>query len=152
MIDGPRRGEDIAPVIAESVLFEIEIIASGRHELPHARSLGRGDRLRVEGAFDVGEQGQLGWHAPALQFLDDMEQVFARTLGHALHVFGAGGIPLFPVLHQFVLQVGHGKATANAVPQVGGGGQRRHFAACGLAGRDGAQRPVGDDGGVVGSA
>jgi hypothetical protein len=136
---GPRRGEDIAPVIAESVLLEIEIIAGGRHELPHARSLGRGDRLRVERAFNVGQQGQLGWHAPALQFLDDMEQVFARALGHALHVFGAGGIPLFPVLHQFVLQVGHGKATADAIPQVGRREQGHHLLARRLGGSDGPQ-------------
>ena len=71
------RGEYVAPVIAESVLFEIEIIARGGHELPHARSLGRGNRLRVEGAFNIGQQRQLGRHAPAFQFFDDMEQVLA---------------------------------------------------------------------------
>ena len=149
---GAGRGEHIAAVVAKGVLLEVEIIAGGGHELPHAGGLGAGHRLWVEGTLDVGQQRQFGGHAPQFELFNNVEQVFAGTLGHALHVIGAAGIPLLAVLHQFVLQVGHGKAPANAVPQVGGGGQRRHFAACGLAGRDRAQRPVGDDGGVVGSA
>ena len=34
--------------IAKNILFEIEVLACGGHELPHASRLGRRDRLRVE--------------------------------------------------------------------------------------------------------
>ncbi len=141
--------EHIAAVVAKGVLLEVEIIAGGRHELPHTGGLGAGHGLRVERALDVGQQCQLGRHATAFQLFNDVEQVFAGPLGHALHVVGAAGVPLLAVLHQFVLQVGHGKAAANAFPQVGGGGQRGHLAAAGPAGSDRAQRPGGDEGGVA---
>jgi hypothetical protein len=53
---GAGGGQHVAPVIAEHVLLEVEGLAGGRHELPHAGGLGRGDGMRVEGAFDEGQQ------------------------------------------------------------------------------------------------
>ena len=143
------RGQHIAPVIAKDVLLEIEIVARGGHELPHARSLGGRNGLGVERAFDVGQQCQFGGHAPALQLFYDVKEVFAGALGHALHVVGAAGIPLLTVLHQLVLQVGHGKATADAIPKVGRGEQGSHLAAAHFGGGDGLQWAAGDDGGGV---
>ena len=148
---GAGGGQHVAPVIAKRVLLQVKVTAGGRHELPHARRLGAGDRLGVEGTFDVGQQGQFGGHAAPLQLFDDMEQVFAGALRHALHVVGAAGVPLLAVLHQFMLQVGHGKATPDAVPEVCRGGERCHPLAAGIGRRDGPQGPLGDDGGVRGA-
>lgn len=73
----PRRGHDISAVVPKHVLLEIEMPASGGHELPDARGLGDRDSLRIEGRLDEGQQRQLGGHVAQFQFLDDMEQVFA---------------------------------------------------------------------------
>ena len=142
--------QHVAAVVAEGVLLEVEIVARGRHELPHACGLGARYGLGIERAFDVRQQCQLGGHAPAFQLFNDVEQVFAGPLRHALHVVRAGGIPLLAVLHQLVLQVGHGKAAPDAVPQVGRGRQRRHLATRGLRGGDGFERAVGYDRSVGG--
>ena len=38
---GTRRREHVAPVVAEDVLLQVEVLARGGHELPHARGLAR---------------------------------------------------------------------------------------------------------------
>jgi hypothetical protein len=45
---GAGGGEHIAPVVAEGVLLEVEVIAGGGHELPHAGRLGAGHRLGLK--------------------------------------------------------------------------------------------------------
>ena len=142
-----RGGEHVAPVVAEGVLLEVEVGARGGHELPHAGGLGAGDGLRIEGAFDVRQQRQLGRHAAALQFLDDVEQVLARALRHAQDVVGPGGVPLLAFLHQVGLQIGHGETAADALPQIGGRRQRSHAGAPCLRWRDGLQGLRGDEAG-----
>ena len=72
----PGRRQHIAPVIAKSVLFEFEISACSRHELPHAGGLGAGDGLRVERAFDKGQQCQFGGHVALFKLFNNMKQVF----------------------------------------------------------------------------
>ena len=136
-------GQHVAAVIAECVLLEVEIRARGRHELPHAGGLGAGDRLRVEGALDKRQQGQLGWHIPALQLLDDVEQVFARSFRHALDVLGAAAIPLLMVLHQILLKVGHGKALANTHPEVARGFKLGDFGVAHFAFAQRFERAIG---------
>jgi hypothetical protein len=75
--------------------------------------------LRVERAFDEGQQRQVGGHLPAFEFLDDVEQVARAACRHALHVVGALRVVLLPLAHQLAVQVGHGEALAHALPQVG---------------------------------
>jgi hypothetical protein len=58
--------QHIAAFVPEQVLFQIEILARGWHELPHACGLGARHGLRVEGRLDEGQQGQLHGHFPAL--------------------------------------------------------------------------------------
>ena len=76
----------------------------------------RRHRLRVERALDEGQQRQLGRHAAPLDFLDDVEQVAAAALGHALHVVGARRVPLLALAHEVVVEVGHREAAAHARP------------------------------------
>jgi hypothetical protein len=99
-------------------LLQIEVLAGGRHELPHARRARHRHRLRVERAFDEGQQRQLGGHAALVDLFDDVEQIAAAALGHALHVVGPRCVPLLPLHHQRVVQVGHGEAGAHPQPQV----------------------------------
>ena len=110
--------QHVAALVPGEVLFQVEIFACSRHELPHARSLGAGHGLWVEGRLDEGQQGQLSGHLAPLQFLNDVKQVRPRALGHAQHVVGPTGIPLLAVTDQRVVQVGHGKAPADALPDV----------------------------------
>ena len=117
---GAGRGQHIAPVIAEGVLFQVKILAGGWHELPHAGRLCAGHSLWVEGAFNVGQQGQFCRHVAALEFFDNMKKVFAGPLGHAHDVVWPGGVPLLAVRDQFTCEIGHGKAAAYAVPEICG--------------------------------
>ena len=127
VIQGCAGGsEHIAPVVAEHVLLEVEGLARGGHELPHAGRAGAGDRLRVERALDEGQQRQLHRHVAALDLLDDVEQVALGARGHALQVVRTAGVPLLAVANQFVVQVGHGKAAPDAVPDVGRCRQEDH--------------------------
>ena len=121
---GTGGGQHVAAVVAEHVLAQVERFAGGGHKLPDACGLGAGDGLRVVGAFDVGQQRQFGGHVAPFQLLDDVEQVFAAARGHAFHVLGAAGVPLFAVAHQVMFQVWHSKAAPDAFPQVFGSGQR----------------------------
>jgi hypothetical protein len=63
---------------------------------------------------------------------------YLLELRHALDVVGAAGIPLLLVLDQVLLQIGHGKALADANPEVGWRRQRatapRALLAHGLSG------------------
>ena len=140
--------QHVAPVVAEGVLFELEVGAGGRHELPHTRGLDAGDCLRVKRAFDVRQQRQFGRHAAHFEFFNDVEQVLAGAFRHALHVVGPGGVPLLLVADLVGLQVGHGKTTANPLPHVGRWGRGGHTHGGGLGGRDGLQGTVGEEGGV----
>jgi hypothetical protein len=119
---GTGGSQHVAPVVAEHVLLEREVLAGRRDELPHARGLGGGHGLRVERALDEGQQRELGRHVAALELFDDVEQVAPTTLGHALHVVGSRGIPLLAVSHQVALKVGNRKAAAHPCPQVGARG------------------------------
>ena len=113
---GAGGRQHIAPVIAEHVLLEVEVGAGGGHELPHAGGLGAGDRQRVEGAFDKGQQSQLGRHVAPLQLFNNVKQVFVGALCHAQQVVRPGCIPLLTVRHGVVHQVRHGEALAHARP------------------------------------
>ena len=61
-----RGFQHIAALVTEQILFEVEVFARSRHELPHACGFGTGDGLGVEGRFDEGKQCQLGGHFAAL--------------------------------------------------------------------------------------
>ena len=98
-----RGGQHVAPVVPEHVLFELKSSAGGGHELPHARGFRAGYRLRVERAFDKGQQGQLRGHVAKFQFLDDVEKVLSRPLGHPKDVVWSGGVPVLAVVHQRVV-------------------------------------------------
>ncbi|MPN32302.1 hypothetical protein SDC9_179780 [bioreactor metagenome] len=71
-----------------------------------------------------------------------MEQVFARPLRHALYVVGARGIPLLLVLDQILLKIGHGKALADANPEIARGFKLRDFRAADFALAQGFERAV----------
>ena len=121
-------GQHIAPIVAQHVLLQVKVGAGGRHELPHASSLGAGDGLRVKRAFDVGQQRQLGGHVALFQLFDNVEQVFFGALGHAQDVVRAAAVPLLAIGDFVAFQVGHGKAAADAFPQVLGRLQRGDLA------------------------
>ena len=83
---GAGRCQHVAPIVAKHVLLQVEVAPGRGNELPHAGGLGRRHRLRVEGAFNERQQRQLAGHAAAFHFFDDVEEVAAATLRHALHV------------------------------------------------------------------
>ena len=58
--------QHIPALVSEQILFEVEVFARRRHELPHACGFGSRDGLRVEGRLNEGEQRQLGGHFAAL--------------------------------------------------------------------------------------
>ena len=128
---GAGGGQHVAPVIAEHALLEFKGTSSGRHELPHAGRLGTGHGLRVEGALHKGQQGQLGGHVAQLQLFHNVEQVLFGALRHAVDVVRAGGVPLLAVVHQVVVQIGHGVAIADAFPQILGRRERGNGARAG---------------------
>ena len=84
--------------------------------IPEARADRHG--LRVEGAFDEGQQRELGRHAALVELLDDVEEIAAAALRHALHVVGPAAVPALPVAHGVGVEVGHREACAHASPQV----------------------------------
>ena len=138
--------QHVTAVVTEDVLFERKVSSRGRHELPHAGSLGAGHCLRVEGAFNEGKQRQFGRHLAPLELFNNVKQVLAGAAGHALDVFRAGAVPLLPICDQVIAQIRHGKTTTNTVPQFlrrlgQGDGVRRYFAR-----GDGLQRCVGNVG------
>ena len=114
------RGDGIATLVAPPVLLQVEVLARGRHELPQAGGLGARQGGGVVGAFDEGQQRQLGRQAPAVDLVDDEIQVFAGALGHALNRFGVGRVIVRPLLRQLGVQVGDGEAAPDAVPGVRG--------------------------------
>ncbi|MNM85039.1 hypothetical protein D3C81_971450 [compost metagenome] len=115
---GIRGGQHIAPLVAEHVLLEVVGLARARDELPHAGRLGRGFRLRIERALHERQQGQLRGHLAPLQLFHDVVQVAARPPHHPLHIVRACRVPLGAVIDQRALEVLHGKATADAVPDI----------------------------------
>ena len=138
--------QHVAAVVAKRVLLEFEVFAGSRHELPHAGRLGARYRLRIEGAFDKRQQGQLGRHIAPLQLLDDVKQVLARTLGHAQDVLGPGGIPLLALMHQVAVEVGHAKAAPDPVPKIGRRCQLGYCPGRGLVGSQRLERAARDQG------
>ena len=71
------RGEHVAAIVAESVLFQVKVFAGARHELPHATGAGRRHRLRIERTFNKRQQSQFGRHSTAFNFFNDVVEVFA---------------------------------------------------------------------------
>ena len=114
----PRGLHHVTTVVHPPVLIQVVAFAGGRNELPQAGCLGRGQRRGVHGAFHEGQQCQFGGHAPALDFLDDMVQVERAAPEHALQVVGAGQVVLLVAGHQGRIQLRHGEAGADAVPEV----------------------------------
>ena len=114
----PGAGQHVAAVILKNVLLEFKAFTGGRHELPHARRFGAGHGLGVESALHKGQERELGGHAAQLQFLDDVEQVLARALGHPVEVVRAAGVPDFPIPYLVGVQVWHGKSGADTVPNL----------------------------------
>ncbi len=115
---GVRGRQDVPAVVTEHVLLERKVATGGRHELPHARGLGRGHGLRVEGAFDEGQQGQFRRHPAPLEFLDDVIEVHGTAPGHALKIVRTIRVPAFVLDHEIVFQIGHAVSGADACPQV----------------------------------
>ena len=113
---GAGRGQHIAAVVAKDVLAQVEVAPRGRHELPHTRGTRARHGLRVEGAFDEGQQGQLRRQVALLHLLDDVEQIAPAALGHALHVLGLPGVVQLALAHKIVIQVGNAEAIAHALP------------------------------------
>ena len=115
---GARRGQHVATVVTEGVLFE-RVDASGRrHELPHAGGACHRHRLRVECALDEWQQRKVERHVALLELLDHVVQVAAAALGHACHVVGPFGVVLLPLANACVVHRRHRVAGAQARPQV----------------------------------
>ena len=143
-------GQHIAPVVAKQVLAQVKVLARGRHELPHARGTRVRLGLRVEGAFDERQQGQLGGHLAPLDLFNDVVQVAPTAPDHALNIVRLTRIELLPLGHPVTLQIDHVQAAAQARPQaaavsvllgvqaVAHGGSRGavgRFRGCGAGGR-----------------
>ena len=139
---GAGRGEHVAAVVAKDVLRELEMAPRGRHELPHARGPCTRHGLRVERAFDEGQQRQFAGQAALLHLFDDVVQVTPAALGHALHVLGLARVVVLALAHELVVEVGNAEAVAHALPEID---LRRavvqidgHLGAPGIDGRFGA--------------
>ncbi len=65
---GIGRGDDVAALIEPPVLLQVVGLAGRGNELPHAEGARRRIGQGIEGAFDDGQQGQLGRHAALFQF------------------------------------------------------------------------------------
>ena len=114
-----RGGQNVAPVVPEQVLLQLELAARSGHELPHARCAGHRERLRIEGALDEGQEGQLHGQPTLVHLLHHVEEIAPASLSHALHVVRAGGVPLLPFAYQVRIQAGHGEAATHPFPEIG---------------------------------
>ncbi|OIQ86567.1 hypothetical protein GALL_315610 [mine drainage metagenome] len=127
---GIGGGGHVATVIDPPVLFQAEILAGSGHELPDAGGVARRVGLRVECTFHHRQQGDFRRHAALLHFFHDVIKVFLAAPHHAPDIFRAGGVPGLVGGGKRRLQVGHGVAVLDALPQVvvvfgGGIGLRR---------------------------
>ena len=86
--------------------------------MPEPGRLGARIGRRVVGALDKRKQGKLGRHPPAVDLVDDVIEVLARTGRHSLHGIRVGGVIDRPLVDQRGIQVRDGIATANALPDV----------------------------------
>ena len=111
-------GQHVAAAVVPPVLVEAEVLAGGRNELPDARCLAARIGLRIEGAFYHRQQGDFGGQFAPLHFLDNVEQIELAALGHAAEVVGLARVQLLMFLDQGRVEFGHGKAAADAHPQV----------------------------------
>ena len=115
---GTRGLHHVAPVVQEQVLVQLVLLAGGRHELPHAGCLGTADGERVERAFHVRQQRDLGRHVAAFQCLDHVVDVLVGAADQALDGRRVARIPGLAVAHGGIVEIRHGKALAQAIPDV----------------------------------
>ncbi len=110
--------QHVAALVAEEVLLERKMPPRAGNKLPHAGGFGAADGLGVEGTFHKRQQRQLGRHATALDFFYHVVKIFVGAPDHALHIVWPAGVVSLFFEHGGVVQIGHGKAAANAIPQI----------------------------------
>ena len=113
---GGGRGQHVAPSVVPEVLPQPVLLAGRGHELPHARGVGAGVRLRVVGALDHRQQHDLGRHPAALDFLHHVVEKVAAALDHAGDIVRIRHVPLLLAFNQRAVHVGQAEAGADAMP------------------------------------
>ena len=114
-----RGGLHVAPAVVPPVGLQAVQAAGGRNELPQARGAGAGVGVRLVGALDGGQQRDFHRHAALVHFVDDVIEIQAGALHHALHVFGVVGEPAGLAFHQRAVERLDGKSGADSGPDIG---------------------------------
>src|SRR5262245_55774675 len=115
---GAGGGDRVAPPVVPEILAQAVILAGRRNELPHAGGVGARVGLGVVRALYHRQEGDLGGHPPPLDLLDDVVEEVAATIDHTPDIVGTGRVPLFPLLNERRLKVGHLETASYALPQV----------------------------------
>ena len=119
VIQRSARGlDDITAAVVPPVLLESVLAPRARDELPQARRTAMGIGIGVERAFHHRQQGDLERHVARFDFLDDVMQVGAGTVGDAVQI---RLVPLVPVAGSDdtgMVGIGEREALADAVPDV----------------------------------
>ena len=74
---GLGGGGHIATTVIPVILLQAVVFAGGRNELPDTGGFGVRIGLRIEGAFNHGQQGDFHRHAARFDFINNMKQVAA---------------------------------------------------------------------------
>ena len=122
------RLNHVTALVFPHVLFERVVLASRRDELPQPGRFGGGNRFRLHRAFDEGKQRQFGGHATPLDLLDDVIEIQACALCHAVDVGGLARVPAGASCRQRRLEFRHGETAADPFPHVGR--RRRRCRSC----------------------
>ena len=126
---GAGGGGNVAAAVVPPVLTQREVAPGGRDKLPQAGGLGAGDRLRVVGALDKGQQGQFQRHLALVQLLNHIVEIALGTSGGQLEIARLAGKHDALLVDTRVVDRGRvkGEAGANAAPEgmrFGGFGDR----------------------------
>src|SRR6185312_8213752 len=82
----PSGLDDIAPTVIPPVLLQAKARPRARYELPQPRSPRVGISIRLERAFEDGEQRNLERHATRLELRDDMIEIGFRVAERTLEM------------------------------------------------------------------
>ncbi len=120
------RVDDVAPGVVPPVLLEVEAPAGAGNELPQPRGVRARIGKGIEGALHHGQERELGRQAALLDLFDDVIEVEAAAVEHALQVVRARCVFARLAPHERVLQVRHGESLPHALPQVDSSGRAVH--------------------------
>ena len=113
-----RAFKHVAALVLPEVLLQREDAARRRNELPQPCGLGVRERLRLEGAFNKGQQRKLGGKSPSFDLLDDVVEIAPGALKHRLGIGRIARVLPQGRVDAAVFQGRHGKSAPDAIPDV----------------------------------